>query len=104
MQFDNRILLIPLPKEHEQQRRRRDQRQGQNEVRFEPIFTLALVQDDLQSSQSDSHEAEAYVVDFQLGKLPAAEVGRILNQARSQQQRDDADRDVDEENPAPGVV
>ncbi len=55
-------------------------------------------------SQAQGYEAETDVVDFGFAEFAAMEIWRVLNQARGEQQRDDSDRDVDEENPAPGEV
>ena len=73
-------------------------------MRFEPIIALALIEDNLQSSQAEGNEAEADVIDFGFAELAALEIGRVLNEPRGQQQRKDADRNIDEENPAPGEV
>ena len=104
MQIDDGIFVRPLPYDDEDQGDGRYQGKDHDEVRFEPIIALALVEDDLQGSQTESDEAEAYVVDFGFAELAALEIGRVLNEPRGQQQRKDADWNIDEENPAPGEV
>ena len=73
-------------------------------MRFEPVIALALVEDDLQSPQAQRHKAQADVVDFGFAQLAALEIRRVLNEPRGEQERKDADRNIDEENPAPGEV
>src|SRR6185437_8322729 len=70
-----------------------------NEVGAEPIVALAFVEDDLKKSEADAEEGDANVIDPETQFL---HVGRILNQHRGHQDRQDADGNVDEENPAPG--
>src|ERR1700682_2068548 len=96
--------MSPLPDDDEDQGRGGDQREDHDEVRFEPILALSLVEDNLQGSQAKSNETESDIVDGGFAELAASEKGWILNEPRSEQKRDDADRDVDEKNPAPGKV
>src|SRR6202522_3730456 len=104
MQIDNGIFLIPLPENHEDQRGCGDYREQHNEMRFEPVIALAFVKDDLQSSQAQSHKAQADVIDFSLAEFAAAEVRRVLDQSRSEKDGNDTDGNVDEKNPAQGEV
>src|ERR1019366_9804389 len=78
--------------------------QRHDEIRFEPVFALAFGEDHLQRSQAERDEAESGVVNVGFTQLAALEVRRILNQPRRQQERKNADRDIDEENPAPGEI
>ncbi len=81
-----------------------DHGKNHDEVRFEPVVALAFVEDDLQRSQAERDKAEADVVDLGFAQLAAVEIWRILNQPRGEQDRKNADRNVDEENPAPGEI
>src|SRR5262249_37759045 len=65
---------------------------------------LPFVENHLQCAQAESNETEADVIDVGLGDLAAPEVRRILNQPRSQQERNDPYRNVDEEDPSPTEV
>src|ERR1700731_3141089 len=104
MQIDDGVLVPPLPDNNEDQGSRCDQRKHNDEAGFEPIVALTLVEDNLKRSQPQRYKTEADVVDFRFAKFAALEVGRILDEPRGEQQRNDADRDIDEENPAPGKV
>jgi hypothetical protein len=48
-------------------------------VRPEPIITLSLIEDNLESSQAKGHKTEADVVNPGFAKLAAFEIGRILD-------------------------
>src|SRR5208282_4612501 len=104
MQIDDWILVLPLPENHKDQGDSGDEREDHNEVRFEPIIALPLVENNLQGSKAKGHEAEADVIDFGFTELAAPEIGRILNEPRGQENGNDSDGNVDEENPAPGEV
>ncbi len=71
--------------------------------RGEPVVALPLVEHYLQRAQPDDDEAEADVVDADRASA-RAHPRRVLDQPLGQQQRHDADRDVDEEDPAPAEV
>src|SRR5580692_10266720 len=96
--------MSPLPDYDEDQRDRADHRQDDDEMRFEPIFALPFVENNLESPQAKGDGAETNVVDSSFTELAALEIGRILNEPGGEQNRNDADRDVDEKNPTPGEV
>src|ERR1019366_7394364 len=102
MQIDDGVLVPPLPEDDEDQRHGRNHAQNDDKVRFEPVFALPFVEDNLQGSEAKRDETEPRVVDSRLFQLAALEVRRILDEPRRQQQRNNADGDIDEENPAPG--
>ena len=104
VQVDDRVLARPLPVDEKQQGSRRDDRQYHDEVRFEPVFALAFIQDNLQRAQAHRHQAEPDVIDFRFRKLLALHEGRVLDQARGQDQGKNADGNIQEEDPAPGEV
>src|SRR5713101_9445260 len=96
--------MFPFPYHDEDQRCSADYGEDHDEVGFEPIFALTFVEDHLQRSHAQSHEAEADVVDLGLAQLAAPEIGRVLYESRGEQHGNDADGNVDKENPAPGKV
>ena len=104
MQIDDGIFVSPLPDDHEDQGGCANDRKRDDEVRFEPVFALTFVENNLQSAQAQSHKSQAHIVDVSFAQLAALEVGRILNEPRGEQDRQNADGDIDEEDPAPGEV
>src|SRR5580700_2277428 len=104
MQIDDGILVLPFPEDDEDYRGCGYQRENHDEVRFEPIVALALVEDNLQGSEAKGNETETDVIDFGFAELAALEIRRILNKPRSQQKGENPDGNVDEKNPAPGEV
>src|SRR4051812_31604009 len=101
MKVDDRIFIPPFPYDHEDQRCCGDDRQRNNQVRLEPVFALTFVEDDLQCTESKRDKSESDIVDVGFTELAPPEIWRILDQPRSQQDRQDANRNVDEEDPAP---
>src|SRR5258708_33011750 len=73
-------------------------------MRFEPVIALSFVEDHLQRSEAERDQTEPDVVDLRFAQLTALEVWRILNEPRCQQERKNADGDINEENPAPAEV
>src|SRR5579862_8331012 len=104
MQIDDRVLVTPLPNKYKDQGRRSSQCQSDDEIRLEPIVTLTFIEDNLQSSESQGDETEAYVVDAGFAEFAAFEIRRVLNQPRAEQNRDNPNRNVDEENPTPAEI
>ena len=80
----------------------REHGQDHDEVRAEPVILLALVEHHLQAANADRQQADAPVVDAAL--YPVAKIRRIEDENFGEDQRDDADGDVDVEDPAPAVV
>src|SRR5271157_721996 len=68
----------------------------------EPVRLLPLVEHELQCSQPESHQAEAEIVDCPLEFV--AEIRRVLDVQVDHEERQDADGEIDVENPAPGVA
>ena len=73
-------------------------------MRAEPIVFLSFVQHDLQRAHAEGEQRDANVVDSRESILDAIGPRRVLDQSIDKQQRQNADGQVDEENPAPGVV
>src|SRR5208283_2025982 len=101
MQVDDGVFVVPLPEDGKDQRRGRDHAQPYDEVRFEPVFALSFVEDHLQCSQAERDKTEADEVDPAFAQFAALEIWRVLDELLRQQKRKNADRDIDEKNPAP---
>ena len=96
----------PGHQQHETQRR--DDREGPDEVGFEPVVALAFVEDDFEGAESrrdeeKADEVEAVAASHEFGPLPALLVG-LPDQDLDERDRRDADRRVDQEAPMPGIV
>src|SRR5579864_1264339 len=104
MQIDDRVFVPPFPDGDENKRSYRDRGQHHNEVRLEPVFALAFVEDNLQSTEPECYKSQADIIDSRFFELTAAEVRWILNQPRSKEDGKNPDRNIDEENPAPAEV
>src|SRR5258705_5862759 len=104
MQIDNRVLVLPLPEDDEDQRQGGDRREDHDEVRLKPVFALAFIEHYLKRAKPKSHQSQPDVVDVSFSELAPLEVRRILNQPRGQQDGQNPDRDINEENPAPAEI
>src|SRR6516165_5103469 len=104
MQVDDGIFVAPLPPNEEDERGGSNDREYENKLRLKPVVALTFVQNDLQRTEAERDEAEANVVDFRFAQFTALEIGRVLDEARSEQERENPNWNVDEENPAPAVV
>ena len=82
----------------------RDDAAGDDEAGAEPVVFLALVEHGLQGADGDDEQAESPVVDGELALADGGEVRRVFHDAVGEVERQDADRDIDEEDPAPTVV
>ena len=82
----------------------RDHGAGDDEVRAEPVFLLSLVKHDLESANGEGQQAEPDSVNASECLAHALEVGRIFNDAAGENDRQNAHRNIEEEDPAPGVV
>ena len=70
--------------------------------RAQPVHFLSLVQHDLQRRKPDRQQSEPDEVN---GRLQVAfDVRRVLDEPFRQRHRQQADRQVDVENPAPGII
>src|ERR1035438_767139 len=104
MKIDNRVFVIPLPEDNEDERGGRNYGQHDDEVRFEPVFALSFIENDLQRSEAERYETEAGVINARFAQLTTLEIRWVLNQPRRQYQRKNPYRNIDKENPAPGKV
>ena len=75
-----------------------------NEVRGQPRIFFPLVQHDLHAPHGDREQPETGVVEgFEIGTI-GFDPGRIVDVACNQEKGKNPDRDVDVENPSPGVA
>ena len=102
--FDDRVFVKPFPNDERNQSDAGNDGERENEMRPEPVVLLPLVEHDLQGAHAEGEQTHADVVDLYSRARGALHPGRIFDQAIDQKQCQDADRQVDEENPAPGVV
>ena len=105
-QIDHGMRLPPLPEdEHDQQRDRHD-RQDDDLPRGEPVMPLARVGHHLKRSKRDPDHGEAHEIDALAGRLFTGpdQMGRIFDHPVRQVQREHADGNVHEEDPAPREV
>src|SRR5207302_7224184 len=102
--IDYGVLLIILPDQRENQRRSRHYREPENEMRAEPVLTLALVENHLQGAQPDADHPQPHIIDSPYLPPHVREPGRVFHQPRGQDERKRRDRNVDEEHPAPAEM
>ena len=84
-------------------------KKNDDEIAFEPVFGLSAIENHFQARECHGHGENSPAIDFQFAVFARGfhftlEFRRIGEQAAGEDQRDDADRDVDEENPAPAPV
>ena len=79
-------------------------RAGGDEAGTEPVVFLALVEQHLEAADGDDEQAEAPVIDAFFAFADCGQIGRVLDNAVGEVEREHADGDVDEEDPAPTVV
>ena len=70
VQIDNRIPLPPLPKNHENERNGRDQRQDHDEVGLKPILSLTFVEYDLKRAEAQRDSSQSDIVNSGLTEFP----------------------------------
>jgi hypothetical protein len=79
-------------------------RRTADEAGGEPVVLFALVEHDLQAAHGDGEESQAHVVHVAQARAVGLDPRRIFDQARDQDEGQNADGNVDEEDPAPGEV
>ena len=105
-QFDDRVGMVPFPNDPSDQQNDRGDERRSKQVRGEPIDFLAFVENDLQGADAEGDEAQADVIDADalLADFFLLQVGRIVDEPVGEIQRNNADGDVDVENPAPTEI
>ena len=98
--------MVPLPPGEEDQGGGCEDGEEADHRIAEPVFFLALVEGELETADADSDKAQTHEVDLEvLGLLFAElEVRRIFDHAVAEVERDQANGDVDEEDPVPVEV
>src|ERR1700733_8187149 len=105
MQIHHRILDGKLANNQADERKDGDHHAPHDEWRPEPVVSLALIQHDLQETQSQSQQPEADEIDLPaLLRRYTRHARRFMDQHRDQQQRNHADRHVQQENPSPRII
>jgi hypothetical protein len=82
----------------------RGDKQSDDEAGAEPVVFLTFIEHDLDGADGDDEEAEAPIVDALTTLADFGEVRRVFDEPVRKIERDDADGDVEKEDPAPGVV
>src|SRR6185437_9200181 len=95
------IFRVQLPKSERDQPDHRDHRHGNDEVRTEPVVLLAFVKDNLERGNADGKQTDAPIIN---PCCWTSNVWRIEDVPRDENQSNDADRQIDKEDPAPGIV
>jgi hypothetical protein len=77
---------------------------GDDEVGAEPVVFLAFVEHHLEGADEDDKQAESPVIDAFAALADLGHVGWVFDEALGEDQRKDADGDIQEEEPAPACV
>src|ERR1700722_4313416 len=101
--------MSPFPNYGEYQGDHRDGEERDDEVALEPIFGLAAIEDDFKAREGHCDGENSPAVDFEFAAFARGfdffcELRWIRKQIAGEDERDDADRDIDEEDPAPAPV
>src|ERR1700726_4112562 len=98
------MVVVPLPENDGHERSDRDRRENNDEMRFEPVIPLPLVQNHLQRAKPKSEQTEANVIDAERSFSLIVQMRRVADQPRRQQQGDNSDGHVDVKKTPPTVV
>src|SRR5712692_9801695 len=107
--FYDRVGVAPLPEDCSNQSHERDREEGDDKVALEPVFGLAAVENNLKAREAEGHEKNAKPINAKpaafAGRLNLArELWRIGNDPAGENQRQNADGNIDKEDPAPTPV
>src|SRR3954452_3585368 len=80
----------------------REHRQPYDEAGIKPVLFLPLIQNQLEAREEDSHQSETNVVDATA--FGPFEVWRVFDKPHRHQDRENTNRNVDVEDPAPGII
>ena len=101
LQIHNRIRVPPFPP-HKECQRDQGQHEGHGDVAIaKPVLFLTLIEDEFQAANADCHQAQPDSIDGVGFRSFLHQVRRILHHVVAEQQGNDADRQVDEEDPMP---
>ena len=100
--------LSQLPPDHDDEGDDHGDDEEGDEVGGEPVVFLAFVEDELERAEGEAEETEAEEVELDAALLRFFDLlldpGRIFDDARGEEEREEADGDVEEEDPAPVEV
>ena len=103
-QVDDGILVAQLPPDQSDHAADKEEGEEADEAGCEPGIFFALVEHDLQAAHGNGEEAEAKVVHVAQARAVGLDPRRIIDQSADQKEGQNADRNVDEEDPAPGII
>src|SRR3979411_1661532 len=101
--------MAPFPHNRKYQRDHGHGEEENDEVALEPVLGLPAIQNNLQARKSHGHRKNSPSINLQPSGLArrldlTRELRRIRQQAAGQEQRNDADGNVDEEYPSPAPM
>ena len=104
LQLENGMRVPPFVKYEGDQRDHGEREKDGDVGGAEPVFLLALVEDDLQEAEADDDQRQADVIDLDVLALDCRAATADLRPPGGEEEGEQADGDVDEENPAPVVI
>src|ERR1700690_197366 len=98
--------MVPLPEGEEDESGCGEDGEGEDHGIAEPVFFLALVEGELEASYAQCDQAEAHEIYLQVLGLFFAEFERgwVFDHAVAEVEREQADGEIDEEDPVPVEV
>jgi len=103
-EIDHRVLGDGQPHRRPDQPDRGEKAEGADHRVGEPVIVLAAIEHDLETADAERDQRDADIIDAAAAPALGLHPGRILDQRADRQKGDDADRHVDQEHPAPGVI
>jgi hypothetical protein len=104
LEIDERTFLAPLPDAEGDHAEDKEEGEEADEARGEPVVLLAFVEHDLQAAHGYCEKREADIIHIAQARGVCFDPRRIFDEACNQKKGHYADRNVDEEDPAPGKV
>ena len=104
LQIDERVFLPPLPPDKRDHAADKEEGEEADEIGGEPIVLLALVEHNLQAAHGDGEETEADIIHIEQAGAIGLDPRGIFDEAGDEKEGENADGDVDVEDPAPGEV
>ena len=103
-QVNKRTLVLPLPDEEADEAAHKEHRKEADKAGGEPVILFALVEHDLHAAHGDRQQRQANVIHVAQLRGVSFNPRRIFDEPAHENECQDADRNVDKENPAPGEV
>ena len=107
-EIDDRIRPVEFPENAADDSDSGGDAEKDDKMRAKPVVSLPFVEDNLQAAKPDRDKRESNEVDIERLLYPllagAFDVRRVVYKQVAEKQRQQADGNVDEENPPPGVV